>query len=93
MLERVWRKGNLPTLLVGIQVGIAIWGFPGGTSGKESSCNAEDIRDVDWIPGSGRSPGGGHGDPLQHSGLENSMNRGNWQAINSPWGPKEFGHD
>ena len=64
--------------------------FPGGTSGKESSCNAEDIRDVDLIPGSGRSPGGGHGYPLQHSGLENSMDRGNWQAIYCPWGPKEL---
>ena len=40
-----------------------LYRFPGGTSGKEFTCKA--IRDADWIPGSGRSPGGGLGDPLQ----------------------------
>ena len=45
-------------------------------SGKESICNAEDAVS---IPGWGRSPGGGHGNPLQHSCLENSINRGAWQ--------------
>ena len=44
-------------------------GFPGGTSGKESPANAGDTRDVGSIPGSGRSPGGGNGNPLQYSGL------------------------
>ena len=44
-------------------------GFPGGTSGKESPANAGDARDVGLIPGSGRSPGGGNGNPLQYSGL------------------------
>ena len=44
-------------------------GFPGGTSGKESPANAGDARDVGSIPGSGRSPGGGNGNPLQYSGL------------------------
>ena len=39
-----------------------------------------DIRDVDSIPGLGRSPGGGHGNPFQYSCLENPMNRGAWQA-------------
>ena len=43
-------------------------GFPGGASGKEP--NAEDIRDASLIPGSGRSPGGGHGNTLQYSCLE-----------------------
>ena len=38
-------------------------GFPDGASGKESTCNAGDKRDVDSIPGSGRSPGGGNGNP------------------------------
>ena len=49
--------------------------FPGGSDGKESACNAGD-----WglIPGSGRSPGGGNGNPLQYSCLENSMDRGVW---------------
>ena len=47
---------------------------------KNTPANAGDISDVDLIPGLGRSPGGGHGKPLQHSCLENSMDRGAWQA-------------
>ena len=46
-------------------------GFPGGSSGKESACNAGDLG---LIPELGRSPGEGKGYPLQYSGLENSMN-------------------
>ena len=42
--------------------------------------NSRDTRDVGLIPGSGRSPGGGNGNPLQYSCLENSMDRGAWQA-------------
>ena len=42
--------------------------------------NSGDIRDEDLIPGSGRSPGGGHGNPLQYSCLENPMGRGVWQV-------------
>ena len=45
-------------------------GFPCGSAGKESACNAGDL---DLIPGLGRSPGEGKGYPLQYSGLENSM--------------------
>ena len=45
---------------------------------KNSSANAEDIRDVGLILGSGRSPGGGHGNTLQYPCLENSMDRGAW---------------
>ena len=52
-------------------------GFPGSTDGKESPCNA---RDLDSIPGFGRSPRGGHGNPLQYSCLENTMDRGAWQS-------------
>ena len=48
--------------------------------GKELACNAGDTRDMDLIPGLGRSPGGGHGDPLQYSCLENPMGRGDWRA-------------
>ena len=44
-------------------------------SGKELPANAGDMRDTDLIPGSGRSPGGGHGNPLQYSCLENAMDR------------------
>ena len=47
---------------------------------KNPSANAGDARDVGSIPGSGRSPGGGHGNPLQYSCLENPMDRGAWQA-------------
>ena len=42
--------------------------------------NAEDVRDEGSIPGLGRSPGGGHGNPLQYSCLENPMGRGAWQV-------------
>ena len=45
-------------------------GFPGGSAGKESVCNAGDLG---LIPGLGRSPGDGNGCPLQYSGLGNSM--------------------
>ena len=51
--------------------------FPGSSDGKESACSAED---PGLIPGSGRSPGEGNGYPLHYSGLENSMDRGAWQA-------------
>ena len=47
--------------------------------GKESACNAGDARDSGSIPGWGRSAGGGHGNPLQYSCLENPMDRGAWQ--------------
>ena len=47
---------------------------------KNMSANAGDIRDMGSIPGLGRSPGGGHGNPLQYSCLENPMDRGAWRA-------------
>ena len=47
---------------------------------KNPPANAGDIRHVGLIPGLGRSPGGGHGNPLQYSSLENAMDRGAWQA-------------
>ena len=47
---------------------------------KHLPVNAEDIGDACSIPGCGRSPGGGHGNPLQYSCLENSMDRGAWQV-------------
>ena len=47
---------------------------------KESACNAGDTGDVGLIPGSGRSPGEGNGNPLQYSYLENPMGREAWQA-------------
>ena len=48
--------------------------------GKESTSTAGDARDMGSIPGSGRSPGGGHGNPLQCSYLENPVDRGAWRA-------------
>ena len=50
-------------------------GFPGGSVVKESACNAGNARDTGSIPGLERSPGGGHGNPLQYSCLENPMDR------------------
>ena len=52
-------------------------GFPGGSDLKESARNT---RNPGLIPGSGRSPGEGKGNPLQYSCLENPMDRGAWQA-------------
>ena len=54
-----------------------IMGFPGGSDGKESACNAGD-----WgpVPRLGRSPGEGNGYPLQYCFLENSMDREAWRA-------------
>ena len=52
-------------------------GFPSGSDSKEFACN---VGDLGSIPGLGRSPGGGHDNPLQFSGLESTMDRGAWQA-------------
>ena len=57
-----WRRDGLPTAV--------FLGFPCGSAGKESACNAGDLGS---IPGLGGSPGEGNGHPLQDSGLENSM--------------------
>ena len=54
--------------------------FPGVSVAKNLPANAANAGDVGSIPGSGRSPGGGHGNPLQYSCLENPMNRGACQA-------------
>ena len=54
-------------------------GFPGGSDSKESACNAGNLGS---IPGSGRSPGEGNGNPLQYSYLENSTDReGLWATV------------
>ena len=54
--------------------------FPGGSTVKNPPANAGGTRDMGSIPGSGRSPGVGNGNPLQYSCLENSMDRGTWRA-------------
>ena len=55
-------------------------GIPGGTSGNDSDGNAGTTRDTRSIPGSGRPPGGGHGNPHQYSCLESPMEREAWRA-------------
>ena len=60
-------------------------GFPGGSDGKESTCNAGDLGS---IPGLGISPGGGHVNPLQYYCLENPNGQRNLVG-HSPWGCKE----
>ena len=55
--------------------------FPGGSVIKNPPANTGDMGHTDMIPESGRSPGGGHGNLLQYSCLENPMNRGAWQAM------------
>ena len=52
-------------------------GFPSGSNGKESACNAGNLGS---IPGSGRSPGKGNGNQLQYACLENTIDREAWQA-------------
>ena len=68
---------NLPT--------VSYLGFPGGSVGKESACN---VGDLDLIPGLGRSAGGGHGNPLQYSCLQNPHGQRSLAGCN-PWGHKE----
>ena len=64
-------------------------GFAGGLHGKESACSAEDLG---LIPGLGRCPGEGNGNPLQYSCSENSMDRGPGGLQSSLWGHR-VGHD
>ena len=71
------RRDRLPTPVV--------LGFPGGSDGKESACN---VGDLGSILGLGRSPGGGHGNPLQYSCLENPHEPRSLVGY-SPWGHKE----
>ena len=57
-----------------------MWASQGPLVVKNPPSNVGDIRDAGSIPGSGRSPGGGHSNPLQYSCLENPKDRGAWQA-------------
>ena len=69
----IWENG-IETCIISHSLGLPQW-----LSSKESACNAGD---AGFIPGSGRSPGGGHGNPcpVQYSRLENPMDRGAWRA-------------
>ena len=75
--EVPWRRGRLPTLV--------FLGFPDESDSKEFVCN---VGDLTSIPGLGRFPGGGHGNPLQYSCLENPHGQRNLVGY-SPWGRKE----
>ena len=55
-------------------------GFPGGPDGKEFACSVRATGDRGSVPGLGRSPGEGNGNPLEYSCLENPTDRGAWQA-------------
>ena len=57
-----------------------IKGFPGGTSDKQPACKCRKHKETGLIPGSGRSPGGGYGNPLLYPCLGNPMDRGTRQA-------------
>ena len=72
-----WKRDRLTTPV--------FLGFPGGSDGEESTCN---MGDLGLIPGLGRSPGGGHGNPPQYSCLENPYGHRSLVGY-SPWGCKE----
>ena len=66
---------------VNIKVLKARWASQVALVVKNQPANAGDIRDASLIPGSGRSPGGGHDNPLQYFCLQNPLDRGAWQAM------------
>ena len=76
--------GNSKSVLTAklISKSLVIPGFPGGTLVAENlPASGGDGGDLGLIPGLGRSPGGGHDNPLRYSCLENPMGRGTWQAV------------
>ena len=77
-MEKIWKHVYICITESLCYIAIINMGFPSGSVGKESACNAGDLGS---IPGLGKSPGEGNGNPLQYSCLENSMDRGAWQAI------------
>ena len=72
--EHVWKPESLA------QLENSKLGLPWGLSGKEFACDAGDTGGAGSIPGLGRFPGGGYGNPLQYPCLENPMDRGAWCA-------------
>ena len=83
------QSGAHSTLSTMVGVLLIMMSFPGGSDGKESACNAGDPGS---IPGLGRPLGEENGNPLQYSCLENSMDRGAWQAT-VHGGSQRVGHD
>ena len=79
LLSHVQLCDPMDWITAGSPVLYYLLGSPGGSDGKESICN---VGDPGLIPGSGRSPGEGHGNPLQYSCLENPMDRGaRWATV------------
>ena len=64
-----------------LQIQTVARGFLDGSDSKKPTCNTGETGDAGLIPGLGRSPGEGHGNPPQYSCLENSMDRGAWRAM------------
>ena len=73
----IWTREVWIENLVLLSVNLVILSFPGGSDGKESAWNSEDLGS---IPASGRSPGEGNSNPLQYSYLENPTDGRAWQA-------------
>ena len=76
----LFQKPVFPPTMVFILIYFHILGFPGGVVVKNPPANAGDARDGGSIPGWGRSPKVGNGNPLQYSCLENPLDRGAWWA-------------
>ena len=74
-----WTTREVPKLITPLIV-YKNWGFPSGTVIKNPLANAGNARDTGLIPGSGRSPGVGNGNPFQYSCRKNSIDRGAWWA-------------
>ena len=79
VLHIVWHNVSLNLLLIGERRGL-FWDFPGGSVVKNPPPSAGDAGDMGSVPGSGRSPGVGNGNPRQYPCLENFMDRGVWRA-------------
>ena len=75
LMSKILNRSKNNEITVTVEINLLFGGFPGGSDGKASACNAGDLGS---IPGLGRSPGEGNGNPLQYSCLENPMDRGAW---------------
>ena len=73
--------GILPVYMSMVQISPFLLGFPGGASAKEPTGQCRRHKTVGSIHGSGRSPGGGNGNPAQYSCLANPLDRGVWWAV------------
>ena len=77
MIESYQKEENVSGIFF-LDINIILLGFPDGSVVKNAPVTTGDAGNTGLIPGSGRSPGGGNGNPLQYSCLENSMDRAAW---------------